>query len=286
VTAIHPSTHPSGSVRSSPSPWRWMAFLGIGATLFLRCTTMNMPLHNFSFDRDINNQWVQVAAAGAAGMHFDTVRRSAGLNSGGGDLYYVNYVLPALGIGGRVSAYEPFRKLIPSYETGGDAWWTYYTYVIPASFIISARLLHVKYFTCGLNLYPFSWPFIVGSASLIGTVHLPGNIDLHADLHCNPTLMYALGGDAIYGFFNEWDVGVAHTIRVGRTGNKLFYSCALESYRGVNMPAYDFTASRPDLRLGVNVGLVFGTRMRRFGVIRAEKGWPFTWPQPGYRDSL
>jgi hypothetical protein len=259
------------------------AFLALSACAFFHCTTMNMPVHNIMYPRDINSQWVQMASLDVSGIHLDTNQRPSGINTASVNLYYVNYVLPALGVGARVSAYEPFKTLAPNHETGGDAWWTYHTYVIPVSFIISARLIHVKYFTYGFAIYPFSWPFIIGSASMIGTFHLPLNIDINANLHCNPTLWYVLDNKSNYGYFNEYDIGVAQSIRVGQGSDRIFYSISLQSYRGIYERDNANYAMRPDLRFGISLGYVFGSSVRRFGVIRGESGWPFTWPQPGYK---
>jgi hypothetical protein len=244
---------------------------------------MNMPVHNFRYDRDINTQWVQTVTVGASGIHFDTAQRMAGINSESINLNYVNYVLPVLGVGATFSAYAPYRTLIPSYETGADAWWSYYNYAVPLSFILSLRLLHSRYFTFGLNLYPVSWPFIIGSISLIGTVHLFWNIDVNANLHCNPTLAYVLHWNNDYGYFNEYDLSLTQSIRLRNTSNKIFYSLAFESYRGINEQNYTLVSKRPDFRLGVNMGYLFGSPQRRFGAVRGEKDWFFTWPQPGYK---
>jgi hypothetical protein len=250
----------------------------------LSCTTMNMPLHSYHFDRDINTQWTQTVSFGDAGIQFDTAQRLAGFNSQSLDFSYMNYVLPMLGVGARVSAYAPYSTLMPSRMTGADAWWSYYTYVVPISFILSARLLHTKFFTFGFNVYPVSWPFIIGSVSMIGTFHLFWNLDLSANLHCNPTLAYVLDWKSDYAYFNEYDVALTHSIRLGTTPNKLFYSLAFESYRGVYVQNADFYGKTPDWRIGINVGYLFGSATRRFGQVHGDKDWFYTWPQSGHKD--
>ena len=51
------------------------AFLALSACAFFHCTTMNMPVHNIMYPRDINSQWVQMASLDVSGIHLDTNQR-------------------------------------------------------------------------------------------------------------------------------------------------------------------------------------------------------------------